>query len=125
MKIIEGETPPSSAPSRRDDFLALNFITKRVYKSGLLCYTLVTVTKRDVQIGGDILDSKKIARTLIDLRGNRSREEVASALGLSLSTIAMYEIGARIPRDKTKMKIAEYYGKSVEDIFFTKECHKE
>lgn len=71
------------------------------------------------------MDSKKIAQTLIDLRGNRSREEVASALGLSLSAIAMYEIGARIPRDETKMKIAEYYGKSVEDIFFTKECHKE
>lgn len=125
MKIIEGETHPSRVPSRRDDFLALNFVTKRVDKPELLCYTLVMVTRRDAQIGGDILDSEKIARTLIDLRGNRSREEVASALGLSLSAIAMYEIGARIPRDETKMKIAEYYGKSVEDIFFTKECHKE
>ena len=69
------------------------------------------------------MDSEKIARTLIVLLGDKTRAEVASALGLSVSTIAMYENGERIPRDETKMRIADYYGKSVEEIFFAKDCH--
>lgn len=69
------------------------------------------------------MDSEKIARTLIELRGDKTRAEVASALGLSVSTITMYENGERIPRDETKMRIADYYGKSVEEIFFSKDCH--
>lgn len=65
------------------------------------------------------MDSEKIARILVDLRGSKSRAEVAAALNLSVSAIAMYENGDRIPRDETKLKIAEYYGKSVEEIFYT------
>ncbi len=64
------------------------------------------------------MDSEKIARILVDLRGSRSRAEVAAALNLSVSAVAMYENGDRIPRDETKLKIAEYYGKSVEEIFY-------
>ena len=70
------------------------------------------------------LDSEKIAQTLIQLRGEKTRAEVASALGLSVSAVAMYENGERIPRDETKIKIAAYYGKSVEDIFFATQCHE-
>ena len=65
------------------------------------------------------MDSEKIARILVDLRGDKSRAEVAAALNLSVSAVAMYENGGRIPRDETKLKIAEYYGKSVEEIFYT------
>lgn len=64
------------------------------------------------------MDSNKIAKNLVTLRGERSRESVAVALGLSLSTLTMYEIGARIPRDENKEKIARYYGKTVDEIFF-------
>lgn len=64
------------------------------------------------------MDSEKIARILIELRGERSREAVASALNISVSALAMYETGARIPRDETKKKIAAYYKKSVQEIFF-------
>lgn len=64
------------------------------------------------------MDSEKIARILIELRGERSRETVASALNISVSALAMYETGARIPRDETKKKIASYYKKSVQEIFF-------
>lgn len=63
------------------------------------------------------MDSNKIAKNLVTLRGERSRESVAVALGLSLSTLTMYEIGARIPRDENKEKIARYYGKTVDEIF--------
>lgn len=70
------------------------------------------------------MDSERIAKMLTELRGERTRAEVASALGLSVSTIAMYENGERIPRDETKMRIAAYYGKSVMDIFFAENCHE-
>lgn len=59
-----------------------------------------------------------IAQRLILLRGKRTREEVAKAVGISLSAMAMYENGYRIPRDEIKIKLANYYGVSVEQIFF-------
>lgn len=59
-----------------------------------------------------------IAERLVSLRGKRTREEVAKAVGISLSAMAMYENGYRIPRDETKIKLADYYGVSVEQIFF-------
>ena len=65
------------------------------------------------------MDNSAIARRLIDLRGKKSRKEVASALGISVSGLAMYENGYRVPKDEIKRRIASYYGKSVEDIFFT------
>jgi hypothetical protein len=61
---------------------------------------------------------EKVAERLQRLRGERSREEVAKAVGVSISAIAMYENGERIPRDGIKLKIAEYYQKSVQEIFF-------
>ena len=63
------------------------------------------------------MDSEKIAQTLVKLRGARPRAEVAIALGISVSALGMYETGARIPRDETKRKIAQYYEKTVEEIF--------
>ena len=65
-----------------------------------------------------LMDSEKIAKTLIELRGERPRSEVATALGVSVSALAMYETGARIPRDETKRKIAQFYDKSIEEIFY-------
>ena len=64
------------------------------------------------------MDSEKIAQTLVKLRGARPRAEVAIALGISVSALGMYETGARIPRDETKRKIAQYYEKTVEEIFY-------
>ena len=65
-----------------------------------------------------LMDSEKIAQTLVELRGARPRAEVATALGVSVSALAMYETGARIPRDERKRKIAQYYEKTVEEIFY-------
>lgn len=64
------------------------------------------------------MDAEVIAKRLIELRGKKSREQVAKALEISVSAVAMYENGARIPRDEMKKKIAQYYGVSVEEIFF-------
>ena len=65
------------------------------------------------------MEAEVIAQRLIKLRGGKSREQVAKDLEISVSAIAMYENGARIPRDEMKKKIAQYYGVSVEEIFFS------
>lgn len=64
------------------------------------------------------MDSEKIAKRLVTLRGKESRESVAEAIGVSVSALAMYETGARIPRDETKLRIAQHYGCTVQEIFF-------
>ena len=59
-----------------------------------------------------------VAERLIRARGSRRREEVAAAVGVSLSAIAMYENGERVPRDEVKVRLAEYYNSSVQELFF-------
>ena len=65
------------------------------------------------------MDSKLIGKNLRNLRGKKSAEVVAEDLGISISTIYMWENGERIPRDEMKIKLATYYKTSVESIFFT------
>lgn len=59
-----------------------------------------------------------MAERLVKLRGKRTQKEVSEATGISISSIAMYETGKRIPSDEKKIKLAEYYKKSVQYIFF-------
>lgn len=66
------------------------------------------------------VNKNAIANKLVKLRGNRSQEEVAKAVNISTSALSMYENGSRIPRDEIKIKLAKYYGKSVQYIFFNK-----
>ena len=74
--------------------------------------------------GDGRLNTEVIAKTLIELRGDKSREKVAADLNISVSAIKMYELGERIPRDDIKIRIAKYYGRSVGSIFFTHEVHE-
>lgn len=55
---------------------------------------------------------------LIALRGERSRTQVAEAVGISVSALQMYENGQRVPRDDIKVKLARFYGVSVEYLFY-------
>lgn len=64
------------------------------------------------------MDKNKIGLKLIELRGNRSREQVAVDLGISYSAIVSYENGDRVPRDEIKIKVASYFNKTVGEIFF-------
>ena len=59
-----------------------------------------------------------IGKRLVRLRGSRTQEEVAKALGCSISAIGMYERGERMPRDEMKIAIAKYYDTTVQSIFF-------
>ena len=57
------------------------------------------------------------------LRGDRTQEELAEAIGVTKSAWAMYERGERTPRDEIKVKIAEYFGMTVEELFFARIEH--
>ena len=85
-----------------------------------MSYDIVAEWTRNVSKGGK-MNSKKIGEILLELRGNVKREVVANAIGTSVSALAMYEQGNRIPKDEIKIRIAKYYNKTVEEIFFTKQ----
>lgn len=67
------------------------------------------------------MDKEKIAESLTMLRGGKKQEEVAAAVGISRSALAMYERGERVPRDEIKVSLAKYFGVSVQELFFTQE----
>lgn len=64
------------------------------------------------------MNKKEMGKKLMELRGEKSREEVAVDLDISFSSLVSYELGTRVPRDEVKIRIAKYYGVGVEDIFF-------
>lgn len=64
------------------------------------------------------MNKKEIAKKLVELRGEKNVSEVAESLGISKSALYMYESGERIPRDDIKIRIASYYKKTVDEIFF-------
>lgn len=55
---------------------------------------------------------------------NLTQSEVAKAVGLSVSAIAMYELDERTPSDKIKVKLSNFFGKSVSYIFFAEKPHE-
>mgnify|MGYP005917931695 FL=1 len=63
----------------------------------------------------------KIGQRLTELRNKagKTQQEVADDNGTSVSAIAMYEAGKRIPRDEVKVSLANYFHRSIEEIFFT------
>lgn len=64
--------------------------------------------------------------TLAELRNknNLTQKELAEALNISISSIAMYEIGARVPSLKRAKQIADYYKVPIEKInFFNQNIH--
>ena len=52
------------------------------------------------------------------LRGERSQASIAAEIGITKSSWAMYERNERVPRDEVKIQIANFFGKTVQEIFF-------
>lgn len=59
------------------------------------------------------------AAKLREARGKTPRKDVCEAVGISLSALTMYENGKRVPRDAVKVKLARYYQKSIEELFYS------
>lgn len=57
------------------------------------------------------------------LRGTDSLEKVAKDLGIATSTLTMYENEQRVPRDRIKIALANYYDTTVQAIFFANDSH--
>lgn len=64
------------------------------------------------------IDKVMVGRMLMQLRGERTQKEVAMALKISEPAIRYYESGKRIPNDDLKVAIANYFDKTVSEIFF-------
>ncbi|MDE8044279.1 helix-turn-helix transcriptional regulator [Erysipelothrix rhusiopathiae] len=68
------------------------------------------------------MEKELIGFRLRELRNGKgiTREEVSIATGITLRAIEGYERGERVPRDEVKLKLADFYQKSVQEIFFDK-----
>jgi len=60
----------------------------------------------------------KISKELVKLRGLKTQDEVADAVGITRTALSNYEQGIRVPRDEIKIRLAKYYRTSVQKIFF-------
>lgn len=54
-----------------------------------------------------------------------TQEETANSVGVTPSAYAMYETGNRIPRDEVKFRLADHFGKTVSELFFSLGTHSE
>ena len=64
------------------------------------------------------MERTEAGKKLVELRGNKSQEEVANAVGITQAALSMYERGERTPRDDVKIKLANYFESDVAFIFF-------
>lgn len=69
------------------------------------------------EMGGDMMNGRR-RNKLIELRGQRTRQEVAKALGITPQMLGMIERGQRYGSPTLMKRIADYYGVSIEEIFF-------
>ena len=65
------------------------------------------------------MDKKAIGKRLAKLRAKRSQAEVCKAVGITQQALSAYETGLRMPRDGIKIKLANYYNRTVQYIFFS------
>ena len=59
-----------------------------------------------------------VGERLRELRGSRSQDTMAALLDIKKSSLAMYERDERVPRDEVKVRIANYFGLTVGELFF-------
>lgn len=52
-----------------------------------------------------------------------SQRQVADAVGISQSSYAMIEGGHRHPRKEVEKKMADFYGVTVDELFFSQHNH--
>ena len=67
--------------------------------------------------------NNEISVRLRKMRNGRSRKDVAEACGISVSALAMYEAGKRVPKDSIKIRLAKFYNVSIENLFFANQDH--
>lgn len=77
-------------------------------------------------VAGEVILLMTVGRKLKNIREDKglSVDDVAQDLDLTRQAIYNYEADMRVPRDEIKLKLADYYGVSVEEIFFNTKSNK-
>ena len=65
-----------------------------------------------------MISPAEIGKRLRLLRGIRTRAEVEKATCISQGRLGNYEHGTRVPNDEAKVILSNYYGMSVQELFF-------
>ena len=69
-------------------------------------------------IGGEEMSIGTKLRAL-RAKMKKSQKQVADEVRITKSALAMYERDDRVPRDEIKVRLANYYGESVQSLFFS------
>lgn len=65
-------------------------------------------------------DAVEIGKRLVQVRGIRTRIGVAKETGIPVTTLQGIENGKRVPSPDNMIILANYYGISVQHLFFDK-----
>ena len=65
-----------------------------------------------------MIDPVQLGKRLRVLRGIRTRAQVEKETGISQVRLGNYEHGTRVPNDQAKVILSNYYGISVQNLFF-------
>jgi len=65
-------------------------------------------------------DAVEIGKRLVQVRGIRTRIGVAKETGIPVTTLQGIENGKRVPSPDNMIILANYYGTSVQHLFFDK-----
>lgn len=68
------------------------------------------------------MNKTDIGNRLRELRESRGQTKrfVARQLGISYSSLCSYEYGERVPGDEVKIKLSEFYGVPIGQLFFSR-----
>ena len=66
--------------------------------------------------------TRKYSEKLIKLRGDKTQQQIADAIGISREAYSNYETCRRFPRPEALLKISKYYCLTVDEIFFNDDC---
>jgi len=70
-----------------------------------------------------LIDPVTVGKRLRILRGIRTRAEVEKETGMPQTRLGNYEHGYRYPKDDAKVLLANYYGVTVQQLFFEDDNH--
>lgn len=71
-----------------------------------------------------VLENILMGKLLKSLRGSRSKEEIAFKVGITVAALINYETGLRMPRDDVKIRLANFYGLTVQELFYSEQGKK-
>lgn len=65
------------------------------------------------------MNKKEIGAKLKILRGERTQQEVAENIGVCKALISLYESGQRLPSDRIKIRLSEFYQVGIVELFYS------